>query len=256
MAAQIGTVAGGITYSPVSFSYGNASQVIGGGFAFDLPLATAAMFTNTALDFSAQNSKNAQGFFSGVFARAQGAMDNTVNQSFNYQNKALQTTESIFQKALDVQKYSIKKQYGTMNMLKPGSQCFITTAVCKAQGLPDDTWQLMKLRTFRDEYLLTTAEGKALVKEYYRIAPKIVELIDALPNGASVYNYLNNSFITLALSRISVGDYAGAQSVYTAMVEKARELSGFVESSVVVALPFANKPAFVKTAVVTKRKKG
>lgn len=256
MAAQIPTVSGGITYSPVSFSYGNASQVIGGGFAFDLPLATAAMFTNTALDFSANNTKNAQGFFSGILSRAQGSMDNTVNQSFNYQNKALQTTESIFNKALDVQKYSIKKQYGTMNMLKPGSQCFITTAVCKAAGLPDDTWQLMKLRTFRDEYLLTTAEGKALVKEYYRIAPAIVELIDALPNGASVYNYLNNNFITLALSRISVGDLSGAQSVYTAMVEKARELSGFVDTPVKPALPFPVKPAFVKTAVVTKRNRG
>lgn len=256
MAAQIGAVTGGITYTPVSFSYGNASQVIGGGFAFDMPLATAAMFTNTALDFSAQNTKNAQGFFSGILSRAQGSMDQTVNQSFNYQNKALQTTESIFNRALDVQKFSIKKQYSTGNLLKPGSQCFITTAVCKAQGLPDDTWQLMRLRTFRDDYLLSSAEGKALVKEYYRIAPTIVELIDALTNGASIYNYLNNNFITLALQRISVGDNAGAQAVYTAMVEAAVKLSGFVDTPVAPALPFVNKPVFTKTATVSKRRKG
>lgn len=256
MAAQIGTVAGGITYSPVSFSYGNASQVIGGGFAFDLPLASAAMFTNTALDFSAQNTKNAQGFFSGILSRAQGSMDNTVNQSFAYQNKALAATEDVFQQALKVQKYSIKKQYSTGNLLKPGSQCFITTAVCKAANLPDDTWQLMKLRTFRDEYLLSTAEGKALVKEYYRIAPAIVELIDALPTARSIYNYLNNNFIVLALSKISTGDFAGAQGVYTAMVEVARELTGFVDAPVKPALPFVTKPAFVKTATVSKRNKG
>ncbi len=256
MAAQIGTVSGGITYSPVSFSYGNASQVIGGGFAFDLPLATAAMFTNTALDFSAQNSKNAQGFFSGILSRAQGSMDQTVNQSFNYQNKALKTTNDIFMEALSVQKYSIKKQYGTMNMLKPGSQCFITTAVCKSKGLPDDTWQLMRLRIFRDEYLLSSVEGKQLVKEYYRIAPTIVELIDAKDSAASIYHYLNSTFIELALQRISVGDFAGAQAVYTSMVEAAVKLSGFIDTPVAPALPFVNKPVFVKTAVVTKRKTG
>lgn len=51
--------------------------------------------------------------------------------------------------------------------------CFITTAVCNHRGLEDNCRELETLRKFRDKYLLKTAEGNALVQEYYKIAPEI-----------------------------------------------------------------------------------
>lgn len=60
---------------------------------------------------------------------------------------------------------------------KKGGLCFITTAVCYYRGLDDNCKELETLREFRDNYLLKTAEGIALVSEYYKIAPEIAEKI-------------------------------------------------------------------------------
>lgn len=57
------------------------------------------------------------------------------------------------------------------------SPCFLTTACCEHKGLPDDCEELTALRKFRDEHLMLTEEGKALVEEYYNIAPEIVDKI-------------------------------------------------------------------------------
>lgn len=249
MPVLLPTMQGGISYKPPTFIYGDTSQQITGGFSFDLPLATAAMFTNTALDFSATNTKNAQGFFSGVLARQQASLDTVANKAFTYQGQALETQMTAFNSALDTARYAIKKKGG--GGLFGG--CFITTAVCKASGLPDDCAKLMALRKFRDNYLLKTEEGKKLVKEYYRIAPKIVALLDALPNAASHYNYLDCNFIDLALSKISTGDLEGAKGVYCAMVEVARNLSGYVETAEVVQLPQAKKQVPQMSIKVSKR---
>lgn len=249
MAVLLPTLQGGISYKPPTFNYGATSQEITGGFSFDLPLATAAMFTNTALDFSATNTKNAQGFFSGVLARQQASLDTVAGKAFAYQGQALETQTAMFNNALDVSRYAIKKKGG--GGLFGG--CFITTAVCKAQGLSDNCGKLQALRAFRDEYLLTSEEGKKLVKEYYRIAPKIVALLDAMPNAASHYNYLDCNFIDLALSKIAAGDLEGAKGIYCAMVEVARNLSGYVETAEVVQIPPAKKPVPQMTIKVSKR---
>lgn len=69
------------------------------------------------------------------------------------------------------------------NRLAGGSGgCFLTTACCQYKGLPDDCYELTTLRNFRDTYLKTTEAGNALVEEYYRIAPSIVDKIMESPN--------------------------------------------------------------------------
>ena len=47
------------------------------------------------------------------------------------------------------------------------------------------------MRAFRDNYMRKTEEGKALVDEYYDVAPKIVEAIDASPDRDKYYQYIN-----------------------------------------------------------------
>jgi hypothetical protein len=56
--------------------------------------------------------------------------------------------------------------------------CFITTATCLALGKGDSCAELNVFRNFRDSWLLQQSDGIELVKDYYRIAPKIVNCID------------------------------------------------------------------------------
>ena len=57
--------------------------------------------------------------------------------------------------------------------------CFLTTAVTERRGEPDDGPTLTLLRGFRDGYMMRTPERRALVAEYYAIAPKLVAAIPA-----------------------------------------------------------------------------
>lgn len=212
-------IAGGFKYTPVSYSFGDTSQVINGGFSFDLPLATVAAFTNTALDFNANNSAAARGFLTGVIAQGQTNLAGITDKAFALQRQALGQAGDMFSQAMAVQQYAIKKGSG-------GSGCFITTAVTKAKGLPDDCEELQSLRNFRDSYMLATEEGKVLVKLYYAVAPSIVEAIDSRPDAASVYARLDSLFIQPALHRIGSGELEVALGIYTALVLEAAALTG------------------------------
>jgi len=218
-------VAGGFKYTPVSYSYGANSQVIAGGLSFDMPLSTVATFTNTALQFSQDNSKNAQGFFSGIFGKAQENLTNVTNKSFDYQNKVLESQERMVNNAMALQKFAIKKQF-TSGILNPVSGCFITTAVTASSGKSDTCAELQTLRLFRDEYMLSTDEGKALVKLYYQTAPLIVAELDKRADSKSVYNRLLQNFIYPAIHAISQGENETAQGIYTALYFEAAKLSG------------------------------
>lgn len=221
---------GGFKYTPVSFSFGSTDQVINGGYTFDLPLATVAAFTNSALDFNANNSNAARGFMSGVVSQAQSNLTGIADQSFTLQNRAISTVDTMQQRQMDVQRYAIKKAF------KSGG-CFITTAVTKAKGLPDDCAELQLLRKFRDDYMLTTEEGKALVATYYAIAPIIVAKLDMSPVKASIYARLDSLFIQPALHRIGSGEFDVALGIYTALVLEAAKLAGVEVNMDAPALP-------------------
>ena len=64
------------------------------------------------------------------------------------------------------------------NFREAGSRCFIATA---AYGTPMAE-EIEILRQFRDEYLLTSPVGKALVEFYYRVSPPIAEFITEHPS--------------------------------------------------------------------------
>ncbi|WP_294823404.1 CFI-box-CTERM domain-containing protein [uncultured Eubacterium sp.] len=66
--------------------------------------------------------------------------------------------------------------------------CYLTTACIKAKGLPDDCYELEVLRSFRDNWLMNQPDGDEEIKEYYRIAPKIVVGINKCENSNEVWN--------------------------------------------------------------------
>jgi hypothetical protein len=70
-----------------------------------------------------------------------------------------------------------------------GTNCFITTAVCKTLQKPDDCRELIKFRHFRDTFMQTTEEMRSEVFEYYEAAPQICAAIDANGKKAAFEKY-------------------------------------------------------------------
>lgn len=94
--------------------------------------------------------------------------------------------------------------------------CFLTTAVVTMRGEADDGQTLTVLRGFRDGWLAETAEGKALIEEYYRVAPRIAA---AIPARHPEWRWIADR-VDAARDAIIAGRNDLAFAVYTAMVRR------------------------------------
>ena len=100
------------------------------------------------------------------------------------------------------------------------SGCYITTAVCNSFGKPDDCCELTAFRNFRDSYLLSESEGRHLVERYYRIAPKIVQNIDALPERDCIYYEIWEKYLKKCMSSIQNNEPESCKNTYVEMVSQ------------------------------------
>ena len=98
------------------------------------------------------------------------------------------------------------------------SWCFITTAASCALKKGSDCDELNFLRRFRDEHISVSDEGKALVAEYYNIAPKLIEKIDQEEDASTIYANLWTDYIVPSVKEIQCGNLQAAQDIYVAMV--------------------------------------
>lgn len=98
------------------------------------------------------------------------------------------------------------------------SGCFITTAVCACTGEDSDGGYLNDVRYFRDTYMQQTAERRALVDEYYRIAPAIVDAIDGQSDSAAEYQRIRAAFLDSAVACIRRNEGENAERIYISMV--------------------------------------
>lgn len=127
----------------------------------------------------------------------------------------LQEAKKWFQKAAAQGNELAKK-----NLDEVSSSCFITTAICDSLHKPDDCYELTKFRLFRDKWLSQQADGKALIQEYYRIAPSIVASINQQENSANIYRYIWTSYLQPCLHFIEIGKYEDCKLLYIQMVRK------------------------------------
>ena len=98
-----------------------------------------------------------------------------------------------------------------------GGGCFLTTAIVERRGIEaDDGPTLTALRRFRDGYMMKTPKRRALVAEYYEIAPRIAA---AIPQGHSDWDWIGGR-IDAAIAAIAAGDEDGAFGIYAAMVRR------------------------------------
>lgn len=96
---------------------------------------------------------------------------------------------------------------------EPDSNCFITTSCIKYFGLRDDCYELQTLRKFRDEYLLKNSKNRALVNQYYSIAPNLVKLLELSRNKKELYSKIF-SRINSACQAIEAGRLNNAKIIY------------------------------------------
>ncbi|MBR1759137.1 MAG: hypothetical protein IJ744_10505 [Lachnospiraceae bacterium] len=102
--------------------------------------------------------------------------------------------------------------------------CYITTAVCDTFGKPDNCYELMRFRQFRDDYLLLQPEGEALVAEYYDLAPRIVASIDLQPDRDKIYADIWEQYLSPCLSMIEEKQLAQCEEHYIKMVRTLEEI--------------------------------
>lgn len=100
---------------------------------------------------------------------------------------------------------------------KKKSGCFITTAACAFQGLTDNCYELTVLREFRDNYLLKTEAGKALIAHYYEVSPEIASRIN-ISNISEVWEGIRKT-----VAALENREFVAATEFYRAMVNGLQE---------------------------------
>lgn len=92
--------------------------------------------------------------------------------------------------------------------------CFLTSACVEAKGLSDDCYELTVLRSFRDEWLRNTEEGKVAVAEYYCVAPIIVEQIQRREDSVTIFHKIYDELVVPCVSLIEAGKNQETYELY------------------------------------------
>lgn len=102
--------------------------------------------------------------------------------------------------------------------------CFITTAACEYFGKPDDCYELTTLRQFRDGWLAFQPDGEAIIREYYQIAPPIVEALNISNQRDAIYTDIWQDYILPCVQMIEQGSYEACRALYEKMVLSLKQI--------------------------------
>ncbi len=101
--------------------------------------------------------------------------------------------------------------------------CYITTAVCRSLGKPDECYELNLLRDYRDDYLSRQENGAELIRRYYDIAPTIVKRINRRQDSMAVYWDIWQTYLKPCIAYIEQGKKKECMKLYTNMVYDLQE---------------------------------
>lgn len=188
-----------------------------------------------AMGFEGQSIKGTQDFLTGAVAPILQSVatesDQYYTQLLGASNQATNVENQIAQNTINAQTQISQNSINTSGDAQGGGSifsaifggCFITTAVCKYSGLPDDCHDLQVMRHWRDTWMRATPERSAMVDAYYQEAPKIVEALEGKTEAyrRKVYTELR-CLIGGAVHHASRGSNKLALSYYLAAVAFAR----------------------------------
>lgn len=98
------------------------------------------------------------------------------------------------------------------------SGCFLTTATCTALGKEDNCEEILAFKEFRDKWLISQSDGPSIIKEYYRMAPSLVNEINSRSNPLEIYQYLWDKFMQTGYEYLLDQNYEMAKQTYIQMV--------------------------------------
>ncbi len=101
--------------------------------------------------------------------------------------------------------------------------CFITTAVCEYQGKTDECQELTTLREYRDQYLGQSQEGRAMVEEYYEIAPILVLSIEMHREPGKIYEEIYQEYLRPCVEYAKKKENEKCRDLYADMVGSLRQ---------------------------------
>lgn len=217
MANDLKEGAPGISFSSYMGNFGNTSADINSGFSFDLPLSVIQAGSDTALSFLRGNTQQNQALFVNTVARSQDQVSNTADRAFRYQENAMSNMNAMSNRFGQTVDTAIKS--------RSRGFCFITTAICEHDGKPDDCDELTTLRGFRDGYMQSKPELVQMVKDYYEIAPAIVQAIKERDNEARIWKILRDGYLDDAVQAVKAGDNEKALGLYLEMVDAAQAIA-------------------------------
>lgn len=96
--------------------------------------------------------------------------------------------------------------------------CYITTSVCHYYGKSDKCHLMMTLRHFRDKWLIKQKDGAALIEEYYRTAPQIVDWINKQANKDALYKQIYKDYLNPCYKMIKHRKNVECKNHYKKMV--------------------------------------
>ena len=150
-------------------------------------------------------------------------VSNVVGAAGSVVEKIVDRTADVLIKALDKAGEKINDFIDNIPIIGHGGGCFITSAVCRDSGLPDDCYELQAFRRFRDEWLVNKPYGKKDIRKYYLYAPTIVKCIDKEENSSEIYQMIRLEYLNKCLKLIEEENFEQCYLVYKQMVD---ELSG------------------------------
>lgn len=162
----------------------------------------------------AQDLPKAKSFFEKAKALGHAHADNEYRK-----------VEGWIQSNKSKERYSANRSYASTSYTSSSSSssekgCFLTTATCVALDKPDNCEEIMAYKAYRDNKLAKDTDGEKLIIEYYRIAPLLVEAIDAKPNAKEIYIYLYNKYIKVGYAYLQEKDMRQAKKTYIDMVKE------------------------------------
>lgn len=117
------------------------------------------------------------------------------------------------------------KNYLTLRKIREyeGSSCYLTTCCVVGKGLADNCEELHTLRAFRDEYILGEQKNEELIKEYYRMAPSIVQHIESQSNKEEIFDFLYVELVQKSIQLIEAGERELAMNYYQYFAEELQD---------------------------------
>ena len=160
------------------------------------------------------NKPRAYYFYKLYFACFESPNCDKINQLLNTYKKTTDSPTST---------QSSKKVTNSPKTSTQSSGCFITSAVCRTLGKPDDCYELTAFRSFRDNWLCGQPDGQTLIQEYYQVAPAIVAQIDKRSDSKEIYQSIWETHLLPCLCNIESQQFIQCKNTYISMIKQLKD---------------------------------